>query len=80
MSKLSKMVVAGGFFFLAACSAGQSVPDQRSLDVCSERIGLSKKLTVVTDASGKQSVSVSPAGSKLSVEEAIALKKCTDNL
>lgn len=78
MKNIAVVMCVGGSLFLSACA--QNIPDQETLDICSKQTGLSKKLTVVTDASGSQSLAVSPEGSKLSVEEAVALKNCTDNL
>lgn len=75
-----KVICAFGLFALASCGGSQSVPDQRALDICSERVGLKQKLTVVTGTNGQRTVTVEPAGSTVPVNDAIALKNCTDSL
>ncbi|EAQ45067.1 hypothetical protein MED193_04536 [Roseobacter sp. MED193] len=80
MKTTLQMIAACGVLSLTACAASQSVPDQQALDTCSEKVGLTQKLVVVADANGNQSIQIEPAGSSLSADEAIALKRCTDGL
>ena len=80
MKTIAKSASFVAILALAACGATTTVPDQKSLDVCSKEVGLSQKLVVVTDANGNRTLRVEPEGATLSAQEAIALKNCTDAL